>query len=524
MTKGISIGVGADTRSFSSEVKKGVLKPLEGVEDALNDVAKEGDKAGEKLEDALKDSQTETKALEKKQESLADVIRKSGKAGKDSGDDFKRGTDKAKEGLDEVKDEAGGTAREVAASFDGSAQSIGEGFQEVAANAFAGFGPAGMLAGIAAAAGIGIVFSAMEKGTEETAAFKERVGELTQELIDSGDKAGPSLDYIVDRLKSLATESDEAETSLQDLYDVSKKSGSSFEDLAQAYAGNVEGLKDLQKVGKKRLEDLEAEADAIDQTSEASEGKYGALLKEAEGQEEYNKYLADAAKLAEDAASQEEHYAKSGAAAMEARAEAIGTIQGELDSAMGLYDDFAATEETAIDPQGYINAMQARIDATTNFSSNVGLLSEKFNLTTEEVQTLLDQGVDFGPMLQSIIDSGLDGEFIAKMQAAVAGGEDVLNGTKLDTTVDVDANTDAATEKVDEVADKDRTADVKVKDVDTKKAGDAIDAIADKKRTAKISVAIDHAAADRALSTWMGKSRTLTIKANIVDATGRKID
>lgn len=522
MAKGISIGVAADTRSFSQEVKNGVLKPLEGVEDALKDVAKDGDKAGDQLEDALKGSQSETQKLDKSQKELADTIRKSGKAGKDSGTDFKEGTDKAKEGIDEVGREAQSTAKESAASFDGSAESIGQAFQEVAANAFAGFGPAGMLAGVAAAAGIGVVFSKMEEGTEKTAAFKERVGELTQELIDSGDQAGPSLDYIVDRLKDLASETDDAETSLQDLYDVSKKSGSSFEDLAQAYAGNVDGLKDLQKAGEKRLEDLEAEADAIDQTAEASEGKYGALLKEAEGQQEYNKYLADAAKLAEEAAAQEEHYAQSGAAAMEARAEAVGTIQAELDGAMGLYDEFAATEETAIDPAGYIAAMQARIDATANFSSNVGMLSEKFGLTTDEVQALLDQGVDFGPMLQSIIDSGLDAEFIAKMQAAVAGGEDVLSGAKLDTTVDVDADTDKATDKIDAETEKDRDTEIKVK-ADTKDATTKVDAFTSKSRSATVSIDLDTAAADRALKSWMGKSRTITIKAVARDANGREV-
>lgn len=78
-----------------------------------------------------------------------------------------------KDGFDEAASEADGTAREVAASFDGSAESIGEGFQELAANAFAGFGPAGAVAGAAAAAAIGAAMAADTAWVEEQQARVE---------------------------------------------------------------------------------------------------------------------------------------------------------------------------------------------------------------------------------------------------------------------------------------------------------------------------------------------------------------
>lgn len=524
MAKGINISVASDTRDFSKGVKTGIIEPLEDAAEVLQDLAKEGDQASGKLEDGFKDAARQTEELKDDYKKLGKEINDAGKKGKSLGDDVTDGTRKAEAGIEDFKGEANSTAKEVAASFDGSAESIGSGFQEVAANAFAGFGPAGALAGIAAAAGIGFVFSKMEEGAEKTAAFKERVGELTQELIDSGDEAGPSLDYIVDRLKSLASESDEAETSLQDLYDVSKKSGSSFKDLAQVYAGNVDGLKDLQKEGKDYLKDLEDQADAIDTTTAAGEDNYGALLKQAEGQEEYNQYLSEAAKLAEEAAAQEEHYARSGAAAMEARTEAIQTLQGELDGAIGLYAEFTGTEDRAADPQGWIDAMQDRIDATSGFASNVTALSDKWNLTTAETQAILDEGLDFAPMLAAITGTPLEGEFIAKMQAAVSGGEEVLNGASLNTTVSVDANTDKAETNVRKTSDKKREAQIKVKDVDTSKASRAIDKVATKSRTAKVKVTVDKTAAETTLTNFIKKARTVKIKAQIVDDNGRKID
>lgn len=76
-------------------------------------------------------------------------------------------------GLSEFRDEANSTAREAAASFDGSAESTADAFQEVAANAFAGFGPAGAAAGIAAAVGLGVALAKLNEISEEINAAKE---------------------------------------------------------------------------------------------------------------------------------------------------------------------------------------------------------------------------------------------------------------------------------------------------------------------------------------------------------------
>lgn len=133
----------------------------------------------EKADDALDDMGDEADDTRRALDKVSD-------AGDDIGDKVNRGTDKAKAGLEDFKSESQQTARESAASFDGSAQSIGDAFQEVAANAFSGFGPAGLLAGVAAAAGIGTVIAAFEGINEQNELSKERVADWANAFIDAG--------------------------------------------------------------------------------------------------------------------------------------------------------------------------------------------------------------------------------------------------------------------------------------------------------------------------------------------------
>ncbi len=107
--------------------------------------------------------------------------------GKRMGDDLHDGTRRAGDGLTDFKDEANSTAREAAASFDGSAESIGDAFQEIAANAFAGFGPAGAAAGLAAAAGIGLVNAALQQAQEDAEQAREEVQDFRDQLNEVGN-------------------------------------------------------------------------------------------------------------------------------------------------------------------------------------------------------------------------------------------------------------------------------------------------------------------------------------------------
>jgi ABC-type transporter Mla subunit MlaD len=160
------------------------------VSDALKDLAKAGDKAGDKIEDAFDDGIRAAKKLDDKADAAFDSISRNAKqAGDDVGRSQKEGFQEAGEGLDNFKEEANSTAKESAASFDGSAESILGSFQEIAANAFAGFGPAGAAAGLAMAAGIGIAVTAMQKTAEEATEAKQK----SVDMIDSIKEAGGDL-------------------------------------------------------------------------------------------------------------------------------------------------------------------------------------------------------------------------------------------------------------------------------------------------------------------------------------------
>lgn len=193
---------------------RGMSKTADAVEeitDALEDVARDA----RKTEDALEDVGDGTKKVGDEADDMArkfrddfDKVRKDSKdAGDAIGRNVKDGTDRAGQGMDDFKDEADGTAREAAASFDGSAESIADTFQELAANAFAGFGPAGAVAGIAAAAGLGIAISKLTEISEKINEAKEAGAEWAQ-TFNMGDAE--------ERIQALRDQFDELSSTIVD--------------------------------------------------------------------------------------------------------------------------------------------------------------------------------------------------------------------------------------------------------------------------------------------------------------------
>lgn len=221
-----------------------VADSFEEVQDALDDVAKDARKTEDALSDigdGGKDAANASDDMEKKFRTDFDKIRKDAKgAGDTIGREFKDGTDRASDGMDEFKDEAGGTAREAAASFDGSADSIAETFQELAANAFSGFGPAGAVAGVAAAVGLGIAISTLTEISEKTNEAKERGAEWAQSF-NSG--------AVEDRLAALRDRWAELGATITDSrewYELGQKAAvTALDDIARAARAGQPGVEDF---------------------------------------------------------------------------------------------------------------------------------------------------------------------------------------------------------------------------------------------------------------------------------------
>lgn len=182
----LTFTIASDTTPFDNAVRRGVIKPLEDSEKALEEFGRTGDREIGDLEDGMRDASRDTERFEESIKDVRDALTRVGRDGKRGLDDVKDGTRDARQGMDDLKDEANSTAREAAASFDGSAESIGDAFQEVAANAFAGFGPAGAVAGLAAAVGLGAAMTAITDQQEAADELKRRLTEAYIAAADEG--------------------------------------------------------------------------------------------------------------------------------------------------------------------------------------------------------------------------------------------------------------------------------------------------------------------------------------------------
>lgn len=182
---GYSVGIASETKAFKQGIESGIIEPIEDAQKELVELGKS--KGPDQLEKSMKDAERATEKLGDETKRTARTIeqefRDTYRKVKQSSDD---GIDGAKKGLGELKEEANQTARESAASFDGSAESIADMFQEVAANAFAGFGPAGAIAGLAAAAGIGLAVSGFDNVNQASEESRQRASEWAEAFVEAG--------------------------------------------------------------------------------------------------------------------------------------------------------------------------------------------------------------------------------------------------------------------------------------------------------------------------------------------------
>lgn len=170
---------------------KDVEKAFDEVADSLDDLARESkqsaDQAGDSIEREFRD------ALDKVQRETKDTSRR-------MGDDLKDGAKEAGEGFTDLKDEAKESAREAAASFSGEFTDVADYIQEVLAQALSGFGPVGAAAGIAAAAGVGILLANLEQSVDQANELNEQISEVAEALVTDPGAA------LSDRIGRIRTE------------------------------------------------------------------------------------------------------------------------------------------------------------------------------------------------------------------------------------------------------------------------------------------------------------------------------
>lgn len=369
MAKGISINFLADVRDFLKGTKN-VEDELDDVADSLDDVAREGDQATEKLEDSFRDLAKATK-----------------KAGDDVGDNMRKGYKQAEEGADALKENAQSNAKEVTASFDGSVESIIDGFQGLASEAFEGFGPAGAVAGFALAAGIGIATAEFQKTEEAAKAAKERIGELGIAFIESGADVA-QVEAFQEALKGIVTNADDASAKIDDLRKFADKyaqTGVKVEELAMAYAGNADAIKSVNEKLQLAIE--------LEKENQAQATNAAAVNASKSRQEAYEQEIAKIQSIQEEtqaAQAIEEAYLASGGAEAQAKADAIGLINDAYDEVVGSVEDFINSESGVLDVDAYLAAIDAREKALDEYQTALA----KSGLSTEQKEALNAMGVD----------------------------------------------------------------------------------------------------------------------------------
>ena len=382
-SKGIVINFLSDVRDFLRGTSD-VEEALDDVVDSLEDVSKDGDKAAEKLADSFKDN-------------MKEVSRAAREAGDGIGSDLNRGTKKAEEGLDDLKKNSESNAKEVTASFDGSVESIVDGFQGLAAEAFEGFGPAGLIAGAALAAGIGLATAEFQKSEEAAQKAKERVADLGTAFIESGADIA-QVEAFQEALKGIITNADDAAVKVDDLRKLTKKYGDqvpSVAEFATAYAGNADAIESV-------TEQLEAAIKAEeDKTFKTKAGADASREKQEAYQGEIDK-LQGIQEEAELAAQIEEEWLAAGGAEAQAKADAIGTINAAYDDVVGSILDYKDEETGLLDTQAFIDAIKARQDQLKQYQTDLASMG----LTTEQKAALDDMGIEAASAYLEGIKSG----------------------------------------------------------------------------------------------------------------------
>jgi hypothetical protein len=265
-----------------------VADSFEDIQDSLKDTGKAGDKAFEQLEDSAGDA---AKVIDRDlTKALAEVEDKAQSTGRTIGKNVKSGTDKAGEGMSELRDESKSTAKEAAASF-GSIEDAADAVQEVVANAFVGFGPAGLAAGIVAAAGIGLAISALTENAEKIAENKERMAELATEIYEVGGDL--ALVDFADRMQEwgLAIQDTkefwevwqkDAKNGFDVIQEESKKAGTQW---VSAFKGAHGTMEDSQKFLQDTQKDFEELTKSVDDAG-VSYDSYGNAISNANIEDE----------------------------------------------------------------------------------------------------------------------------------------------------------------------------------------------------------------------------------------------
>lgn len=548
MARKYEIGVGIDTGAFEKGIANGLVDPLEEAEDAFDSLEKAAKNAD--LDTELTKAQKATDKLDDELDDARDALKRLGFAARDAGDDSKRGMDRAEEGVKEFGEEANSTAKEAAASFDGSAESILDVFQEVAANAFAGFGPAGALAGLAIAAGIGIAVSAFQEAEEAAEELRLKAIEYADQARDAGVSTDTWLTgatRMVERIRELEELKSkdwrwfwqEDPSQLEEWSDALKRMNRSTSEIGDVLSGTTEEIEDYRRAVERSkdatYEDIQAlvERNKVDPV-DGYVDKVNALNDQYKAHDDLLGQLDEEIRLRDETTESYERQKSAGldaaaaeAAAAEEKAERIASAEEAVKtSVLSAYDsmrqaaaDYATNEEGALDINRWLEYTREHQAAVAAYQANI----ESIKLSPEQWANLLEmpeaQRMQWVDQFAKLPEAARSPFAAALNDVGSAGGNDAAVGFNSafdpDTDVTVNVDTRDAAAELKALASKKRTAEIGVKLTGRKTVANSLDDLA-RQRNVTIQARVDTSAASSGMSAWRRnqESRPITITVN----------
>lgn len=222
----LTISIVTDLADFATDK---AVRGLEDLGDAADTSSRKLDKidgrnVSKSLDNLGDDAKTAARKVDDAFDGMADSARQSASRMDSS-------ADRAKRSMRDMRDEAGATSREMAASF-GSTGDIADAFQEMAANVPAVLGPLGTAIGTAAGVGVGMIIAESER-------LREEVNSMVDDMIESGGRL--SAEFVNNKVRDMAKEGD-----LQRIKDMTNElniQGVSWQMVARAKAGDESAMK-----------------------------------------------------------------------------------------------------------------------------------------------------------------------------------------------------------------------------------------------------------------------------------------
>lgn len=371
--------------------------------DTGNEVAAGLDKGTEDAEKAFEDLRKATVRV------LDDVADRARTTGRDVGDDVAKGTRAAGDGFDELKDEAKQSARESAASFSGEFDDVADLIQEIAANAFAGFGPLGAAAGIAAAAGLGAITKAIQGAKDKAEEAQERFANMV-ETLTSGDPDAV-FEMLNENIKDIIVSNEDAIVSFEEFNEIMDDlngTGIRQEEVLLALAGDSGAIARVQKALDPLIE-KEQQARAMHvMSTEAYEGSAASM-------EKLRNKLDEVTGSTEGTISAADTYTKASEYAREA-VDQTAKSQAELNAE--LQEEAKLREELAESNRNYAEILAEQDD---NFAEATAAVKENNEAIADGAQLKIENTAVLADFADSLID-----EAEAAEKAGIKGDE--LNG------------------------------------------------------------------------------------------------